>query len=230
MERHDPGLSPEANFATSDRQLLPEASGKDFRYLDQLLDALAALVHDINWPESLQGEFLDYMTRDVYEFGCAIRSEAAAGRWTVATSLMRPLQERAEYALAAAIDPSFVERYVEYMAATIDPNFTRRRNEPVSDARGIMDRWSKENHGDDRLLRASKTLYSIGSQMLHNAFGLSGRAEAIVKIRPGLLEMVSGRVQCAAANVMLAIKVMGKDDTEALAGSLIHRGSVRPTP
>ena len=57
------------------------------------LDALAELLRDTSWPESRQGEFLGYVTRDVYEFACAIRSEAAADRWTVAASLIRPLQD-----------------------------------------------------------------------------------------------------------------------------------------
>ena len=36
-----------------------------------------------------------------------------------------------------------------------------------------------------------------------------------MKARPGLLKMASGRVQCALVNVMLAIKAIGGNDTEA---------------
>ena len=215
MVRHDLRLSLEINFDASDLQVLPEASGRDLRYLDQLLDALAELVRDTSWPESRQGEFLGYVTRDVYEFGCAIRSEAAADRWTVAASLIRPLQERSEYAVAAAVDPGFAERYVEYIIAVTDTNFTRQLKQPLNDAREVLCQWEGKYHGDDRLLKTSKRLYSIGSIILHNAIGLSGEAEEIAKARPGLLRMASGRVQCAVANVMLATKVMGKDNTKA---------------
>ena len=61
MVRHDLRLSLEINFDASDLQVLPETSGRDFRYLDQLLDALADLVRDTSWPESRQGEFLGYV-------------------------------------------------------------------------------------------------------------------------------------------------------------------------
>ena len=92
--KHTIRFSLEIDFDTPNLPVLPEDAGADFRYLDQLLDALSQLVCDTPWPGSDQGEFLDYVARDVYEFACAIRMEAAAGRWTVATSLIRPLQER----------------------------------------------------------------------------------------------------------------------------------------
>ena len=162
-----------------------------------------------------QGEFLDYVTRDVYEFACAIRMEAAAGRWMVATSLIRPLQERSEYALAAAIDSSFRDRFVEYINTQIDKKFTGRSRQLVQIARGAIDRWATESHGKDGLLETSITLNRIGSEILHHGIGLSREAEEIVEARPWLLKMASGRVQCGMANVMLAIKVMGGNDTDA---------------
>ena len=165
---------------------------------------------------SVQGEFLDYVTRDVYEFALAIRMEAAR-RWTVASSLIRPLQERSEYALAAAIDSSFRDRYVEYINTQIDKKFTAssRKRPLVQIARGAINRWAKESHGKDGLLETSITLNKIGSDILHHGIGFSGEAKEIVEVRPWLLRMASGRVQCGMANVMLAIKVMGGNDTDA---------------
>ena len=215
--KHTIRFSVEIDFDTPSLRVLPEDAGADFRYLDQLLDALSQLVRDTPWPGSVQGEFLDYVTRDVYEFACAIRMEAAAGRWTAAMSLIRPLQERSEYALAAAIDSSFRDTYVEYINTQIDTKFTAssRKRPLVQIARGAINRWAKESHGKDGLLETSITLNKIGSEILHHGIGFSGEAEEIVQARPWLLRMASGRVQCGMAKVMLAIKVMGGNDTDA---------------
>ena len=208
-------LSLDIEFETSELPVLPEAAGTDFIYLKQLLDALSRIIHDTPWPASRQGEFIDYVVRDVYEFGCAIRTEAEAGRWTVAMALMRPLQERSEYALAAAVDTTFPKRYIESINEQIDKNFTARSRQLADIARGAIDRWARKSHGQDGLLEVSIRLNKVGSEILHRAIGLSGEAEEIVKVRPGLLTMASGRVQCALVNVMLAIKVIGGNDTEA---------------
>ncbi len=213
--KHTMRFTLEIALGTPDLQALPEDAGADFGYLDQLLKAFSQLVRDTPWAASAKGEFLDYVTRDVYEFACAIRMEAAAGRWTVATSLIRPLQERSEYSLAAAIDSSFRDRYVEHINAQIGKKFTGRSRQLVEFARGAIDRWATGSHGKDGLLEASISLNKIGSEVLHHAIGLSGEAEEIMRARPALLRMASGRVQCGMANVMLAIKVMGGHDTEA---------------
>ena len=158
--RHMIRLSLEIDFDAPDLEALPTDAGADFRYLDQLLAALFTLVRDTPWPESSQGEFLDYVTRDVYEFASAIRMEAAAGRWTVAASLMRPLQERSEYTLATAIDSSFRDTYIEHINSLIDKKFTGRskQRQLVQIARGAIGRWSKKYYGKDGLLETSKTL------------------------------------------------------------------------
>ena len=145
-------LSLDIEFETSELQVLPEAAGTYFMYLEQLLDVLSRLIHDTPWPASRQGEFIDYVVRDVYEFGCAIRTEAEAGRWTVAMALIRPLQERSEYALAAAVDTTFPKRYVESINEQIDKNFTARSRQLADIARGAIDRWVRKSHGQDGLL------------------------------------------------------------------------------
>ncbi len=213
--RHEIRLSLEIDFDISEPDVLPEASGKDLKYLGQLLASLDELVHDTAWPQTRQGEFLEYVTRDVYEFSCAIRTEAAAGRWTVATSLMRPLQERSEYALAAAVDPRFAERYFEYIESQIDKDVTRRTRGIADDSRGVINRWENDGQGEGRLLEISKMLNSIGSELLHSAVGLSGEDEAILRNRSLIRTMLIGRVQCAVSNVMLAVKVLNLDHTKA---------------
>ena len=101
------------------------------------------------------------------------------------------------------------------MKTQIDEKFTGRSRQLVETARGAINRWAKKSHGKDGLLETSKTLNKIGSEVLHHGIGFSGEAEEIVEARPWLLKMVSGRVQCGMAYVMLAIKVVGENDTDA---------------
>ena len=205
----------EIDSGTAGGHALPEASGTSFEYLEQLLAMLAQLIREASWPRSTQGEFLDYAVRDVYEFAVAISTEAKADRWTVATSLLRPLQERSEYALAAAVDPKFPRTYLKHMGTQVDKEFAGRSRLLSEIARGTIHRWATESHGEDQLLEASKTLNSIGSELLHHGIGFSSEAEEVKRLRPELLGMAAGRVQCATAKVMLSIKTMGGDQTEA---------------
>ena len=204
----------EVDFHSPDLRALPEIAGSDFVYLDQLLEALSQLVSDTTWPDSYQGEFLEYVARDVYEFSHAIRTEAAKERWSVVAALMRPLQERSEYTLAAAVDSRFPKRYRKFLDSHTDKGFTDRTRNMDSEARGTIDRWAK-CHGQDGLLATSKSLNQFGSLLLHHGIGLSGVSANNVGVRRGLLKMASGRVQCAMANVLLATRVMGVADTEA---------------
>ena len=210
-------LSLKVDFDALGPPELPERSGADFEYMGQLLGSLRQLLDDTVWPESIQGEFLECVALDVYEFGCAIRAEAAAGRWTVAASLMRPLQERAEYALAAAIDPGFFDNYVEYMDTQIRKNFTAKSRNLVETARGIISRWARESEGIDGFVSISRSLNRIGSETLHHAVGFSGEAAEIAEARRGILKMLSGRIQGALANVLLAAQVIGQNHTRAWA-------------
>ncbi len=153
------------------------AQDPDFRRIDQLLDSLLALICEAAWPESQQGEFLYYVTRNVYEFGCAIRTESAAGRWTAAASLIRPLQERSEYAFAAAIDPRFCDRYMKYMDTQIAKYFTAKHRKLVETARGTIDRWANESEAKVGCLDISISCNRIGSEISHHCIGLTGGQE-----------------------------------------------------
>ena len=221
-------LSLKVDFDALGPPELPELSGTDFEYMDQLLESLRQLIDDTVWPKSIQGEFLEYAALDVFEFGCAIRAEAAAGRWTVATSLMRPLQERAEYALAAAIDPEFYDKYVEYMDTQIEKNFTAKSRNLVGIARGTINKWGKESQGMDGFVSISRSLNRIGSEALHHAIGFSREAAEIAEARPGVLKMLSGRIRGALANVLVAAQVIEQNHTRAWAQAysvvLLSRG------
>lgn len=210
-------LSLQVDVAALDPPGPPERSGTDFGYMDQLLESLRRLLDDTVWPESTQGEFIEYAALDVYEFGCAIRAEAEAGRWTVAASLMRPLQERAEYAIAAAIDPGFYDKYVEYMDTQIEKKFTARSRNLVGTARGIIHRWAKESEGVDGYVSISIPLNRVGSEALHHAVGFSREAAEIAEARPGILKMLTGRIQGALANVLLVAQIIEQNHTSAWA-------------
>lgn len=205
----------ETEIQSSTFQPLPALAGSGLEYLDQLLEALSQLVSQTGWPESQQGEFLDYVTRDVYEFGLAIRKEAAEKRWSVVAALMRPLHERSEYVLAAAVDSSFHEKFLKYLDSQAIKGFTDRPRNMDSEARGTIDRWATTSHGQDGLLEISKSLNKYGSLLLHHGIGLSGVLANNMETRCGLLKMASSRVLCALANVLLAIQALGVNDTEA---------------
>ena len=193
----------------------PESASSDFIYIDQLLEALSQLIGATTWPESRQGEFLDYVTRDVFEFGLAIREEAVAGRWTVAASLMRPLQERSEFVLAAAIDSEFPNKFIEYLELQIEDSFTGRPRKLVELARGKIRQWEKTIAKEDVLFKASKDLHSIGSEVQHHAIGLSRESEEVLNARPGLLKMMSGSVHIAVLNVVTATREIERNNTKA---------------
>ena len=110
----------------------------DFGSLDLLVEALAYLVAEAVWPETMQGAFLDFLVQDVLEFSTAIRSEARAERWTSAVSLKRSLHERSEYVVAAAIDAGFWDAYRDRMQKRIETDFRGKSRLMSEDARGII--------------------------------------------------------------------------------------------
>ena len=130
----------------------------------------------------------------------------------VAVALIRPLQERSEYALAAAIDPAFVATYRSRMGRQIETGFKDRSRLLVEEARGIVDRWAITSKGTDGLLEISKDLNRIGSELLHHGIGLSRVSSADDALRRGLASMTHGRAQLALANVLLAIQIVDTAD------------------
>ena len=53
----------------------------DLNRLREVLEAYSRVVHATAWPESEQGEFLEFVTQDIEEFITATSAEANAGRW-----------------------------------------------------------------------------------------------------------------------------------------------------
>lgn len=204
-------LTLEVKLQSAATDVLAGRPGTDLGQLRAVLEAYSGVVEATVWPASAQGEFLEHVTQDIGEFITAMSAEAGAGRWSVGAALIRPLQERSECALAAAIDPAFVANY----RTRLESGLEGRRRLLVEDARGIINRWDPSSEGTDSLLETSKTLNSIGSEVLHHGIGLSRVAADNDEVRRGLVTMIHGRAQLALVNVLLAIQVVDAADTAA---------------
>ena len=197
--------------------MVPETDAKGFGYLDQLLEALSQLISETEWPDSDQGRFIRLSIADVHEFSSAIREEIEAGRWTVALSLVRPLQERSHYAHAAGIDPAFVNRYrkraKQLREQDLEDKTTSRLM--VEDARGTIRQWVGDSKGEGGPLDVSIALHNSGSELLHHGVFLSFVARHDSDHRRGFLALVCERVLIALMDAVFAIERLGVDDTQA---------------
>ena len=192
----------------------------DLSQLREVLEAYCGVVDATVWPATEQGEFQEFVTQDVEEFSTAIYAEASASRWNVAVALIRPVQERSEYALAAAIDPAFVATYRRRMGRQIEAGFKGRARLLVEEGREESStagpsRRTAPSNGTDGLLKISKDLNRIGSEVLHHGIGLSRVSADNDELLRGLVTMAHGRAQLAVANVLLAIEIVGAADTAA---------------
>ena len=125
-----------------------------------------------------------------------------------------PCQERSEYALAAAVDPKFFATYRRRMGQQMEAGFNDRSRLLIEEARGIVNRWAASK-GTDGLLKTSKDLNRIGSELLHHGIGLSRVSADNDELRRGLVTMAHGRAQLAFANFLLAMRIVGAADTLA---------------
>ena len=208
-------LSLEVELQSAATDALAGRPDTDLGQLHAVLEAYSKVVGATVWQESEQGEFLEYVTQDIGEFITATAAEADAGRWSVAVALIRPLQERSEYALAAAIAPAFVATYRTRLDRLIESGFEGRSRLLVEEARGIINRWAVTSKGADGLLETSRTLNRIGSEVLHHGIGLSRVATDNDEVRRGLVTMTYGRAPLSLANTLLAIQVIDAADTAA---------------
>ena len=158
--------------------MVPEAAAEDIGVedLDQLLEAVSQLVRETEWPKSAQGVFLSDSIADAFELSSAIREAFGSGRFTTVTVLFRPLQERSEYLLAAAIDPSFADEYQAYVNERDANGFTghvtaRKMDRAARDIIGHRER--QEPQGPFGMEEASEVLYRLNSEIQHRGIGIS---------------------------------------------------------
>ena len=208
-------LSIEVELRSAASDALAGHSNTDLDQLRKVLGAYARVIEDTVWPESEQGAFLEFVAQDVHEFSAAIRAEAEAGRWNIAIALLRPLQERSEYVLAAAVDQGFYERYRSRMGRQIETGLKDGSRLLAEDARGTIDRWVRRSKNTEGLLATGRGLNRVASELLHHGVGLSRVSAANDALRQGLASMAYGRVQAALAYVLWAIEIVGAADTAA---------------
>jgi hypothetical protein len=181
--------------------------------VDDILMAGAALVAEFERLRAESGwagqdaererPVLSLLSWDLSQFMAASLETAAAGRWSVAHSFPRLIQERAEYLIAAHADPKFAMQlwgalealeHVEY-----DDGKIPRIREGI--ARGIVRKWSEgrtnDATGSRRFLENLIRMKDVGSLMVH----------------PSLAAILMGH--SAAADSLGA-------DAHAIAGNLAH--------
>ena len=159
-------LSIEVELRSAASDALAGHSNTDLDQLRKVLGAYARVIEDTVWLESEQGAFLEFVAQDVQEFSAAIRAEAEAGRWNVAIALLRPLQERSEYVLAAAVDQGFYERYRSRMGRQIETGLKDGSRLLAEDARGTIDRWVRRSKNTEGLLATGRGLNRVASELL----------------------------------------------------------------
>ena len=198
--------------------MVPETTSEDLGYFDQLLETLSQLVGETAWPETKQGEFLRYAADDVLELSFVIRAAAGTGRFTAATALMRPLHERSEYLLAAAIEPGFADEHEAYIKKLAERELESRPTARKMDrvARAIIGSWEERVIPEPiRLKKKSETLYGRTSEIQHRGVGASRAARQNPEERHGALVAVRGQVETALRFVLLTVAIVGMKDTQA---------------
>ncbi len=217
-------LSPKVEVRSAAADALTGRADPDLDQLRELQEAYSSVLDETVWPESDQGEFLEYVTQTVQEFITAIQAQAEAGRLTVVMALLRPLQERSEYALAAAIAPEFSRNCLSRMAHETETGPKGRSGPLVQEVRGIINRLEtsrgedeavSSSAGTEDLLQLGRNLYGIGSGFQHLSIGLSRLAADNDELLRGLVGMACGRVQIALRQVLKATQIAGVDDTAA---------------
>ena len=192
----------------------------DSEYVDEMLDCFAGVVEAAGWPESDQGEFLDWIVRDVYELSSAVCSELRADRFVSAVALARSLHERYTYASAAARDSEFFVRYLEHLMKQRKRGFVGRGKSMVQPARDVIfDPLEGADDVHEYLMKIYKrkdvSLYGLGSEAMHNLIGLSRKDDLMVALRSGYERFLISQVLQALVHVVVAIHRIGQPETEA---------------
>ena len=156
----------------------------------------------------------EFVTQDVQEFSTAVYDEANSGRWNVAMALIRPLPGAFGIRARRGSRPQVLRNLPEAYGPA-DGGRLQRSLEAAYRG-GARNRQSlAASKGTDGLLKTSKDLNRIGSELLHHGIGLSRVSADNDELRRGLVTMAHGRAQLAFANVLLAMRIVGAADTLA---------------
>lgn len=192
----------------------------DSEYVDELLECLSGVVEAAGWPDSDQGEFLDWIVRDVYELASAVCSELRAERFVSAVALARSLHERYAYALAAARDSEFFVRYLEHLNNQRRKGFVGRGRSMMQTARDVTFR-SPEGADDiyeyiaEIYSRTDALRYGFGSEAMHNLIGLSRNDDFTIVLHSGYERFLISQVLQALVHVVCAVHLLGQHETAA---------------
>ena len=201
------------NSRSPSHQVSVHSSG-DVSEIDRRLALLEYLVEEATWPDTTQGEFLAYLAAHVLEIGSSIRGLADFERWTTVALLGRPLHERSLFLWAASIDPNFVDVYRRQMEKRINSGFRKRPGLLVGEARGVINRWEQKRTGTSGMLKHSKDVWSISSELLHHSIGLSQTASQESEQRSVCVRDAAANLQSACATLLVSLGIIGGYNAE----------------
>ena len=186
--------------------------------IDRCWALLQYLANEARWPDTTQGEFLAYLAGDVLEIASSIRNLAASDCWTTVALLGRPLFERSQFLLAAAIDPAFWDVYRQRMEVQIDSNFKKRPGLLAGEARRVIDNWEQKRTDNSDLADSTRYAWSTSSELLHHSIGMSRMASQDSGRRTLYVKGATAQLRSACGALLTSLGIVGGHNT-ALAAS-----------
>ena len=192
-------------------------SSSDVSDIDHLLALFQFLVEEATWPDTTQGEFLDYLSADVLEIGSSIRNLADSEFWTTAVLLGRPLHERSLFLWAAAIDPAFFDVYHQEMKVRMESDFRKGGRLLVGEARGVINKWEQKRAGTSGLLESNLRVWSTSSQLQHHSIGMSQLAAQNNEQRKAYAKNAAVTLRSACETLLVSLEITGRSNAELAA-------------
>lgn len=185
--------------------------------IDSCCALLQYLVDETKWPDTTQGEFLDYLSADVLEIASSIRSLAVSELWTTVALLGRPLYERSQFLLAAAIDPAFFDVYRQQMEVRIASDFQKKPGLLAGEARRVIDQWDQKKKDNSKLDDVARYAWSTSSELLHHSIGMSRFASRDSEHRTLYVKGTNARLRSACGVFLASLGIVGGHNTELAA-------------
>lgn len=186
------------------------------------------LVSDTTWPATKHGVAVQVYGMDVAQFCEAVRSEYQADRFSVCMALFRPLRERSEFMLAAAIDGDFARQQIDFIENHKgEPLGGRNLSQSAAgrarngEARGVIARWERDTALSDdgsTSLDARIGLQGLGSALTHPNLMSPARSRVIAaspKERVDFIRLAHGVVLTALGETVASIQLVGAIPTDA---------------
>ena len=130
--------------------------------IDNLALAARKLAVDTPWPSTDQGRACGPLAIDIAEHCWLFAAGYLNGRLSATLSLARPLTERLQTIMAAAMDAAFARRYLDTGVAVGEPR--KRQRARADDARGILGRKRHPNDREAQKLFHEELASLLGTQ------------------------------------------------------------------